>query len=216
MTHDATVELLSRYLDGDLSPGECEKAESLMTDDAGAREIYEGLRQVRGSLGQLADAAVPPHLGVLVQRRVALEAETSGLWQRVDSRLRRFLVEPAMLPAFAVVLALAAMVYVLASGLDRFERAREPVILRPHPDAVRVQGPREIAGRTFELQGDRWIEQGLTSEAAATAPRQSIAISEIDEWAQAHPALAEVAQLGAVVLNLDGSVVELVFERGDG
>lgn len=214
MTHDATVELMSRYLDGDLTPAERRRAENLMTQDAEALEIYEGLRQVRGSLGRLADAVPPPHLGVLVQRRVALEAEESGLWRRVDSRLRRFLVEPTMLPAFAVVLALAAMVYVLASGLERFERAREPVFLRPPPAAVQVPAPRQIGGKTFEFQGDRWIEQGLSGEAAATAPRLLVSKGESDDWKRAHPELAVVPELGAVVLELDGDVVEIVFERG--
>ena len=113
MTHDATVELLSRYLDGDLGPAEHRKAENLMAEDPEALALYQGLQQVRGSLGQLPEVELPPHLGVLVRRRVALAAEESGLWQRVDARLRRLLVEPAMLPMFAVVLALGAMVYVL-------------------------------------------------------------------------------------------------------
>jgi len=213
VTHDATVELLSRYLDGDLNPTERQQVEDLMKSDAATAEIYEGLRQVRGSLGQLADSAPPAHLGVLVRRRVVLEAEESGLWQRVDARLRRFLVEPAMLPAFAVVLALAAMVYVLASGLDRFERAREPLILRPPPEAVRAPAPKEIGGRTFEFQGDRWIELGVDAELAASAPRVRVRWQESAEWQLAHPDLPGVADLGAVVLDLGGEVVELVFEK---
>ncbi len=214
MTHEATVELLSRYLDGDLSPGERRRAESLMTQDSEALEIYQGLRQVRGALGQLTDAGPPPHLGALVQRRVTLVAEESGLWRRVDSRLRRFLVEPAMLPAFAVVLALAAMAYVLASGLERFEGAREPVILRPDPATLREPAPRRIDGRTFEFQGDRWIERGLRGESVATAPRLLVVGQQIGDWTRAHPELAAVPELGAVVLDLDGTVVELVFESG--
>ena len=210
---EATVELLSRYLDGDLEPAERRRAEGLMAEDAEAREIYEGLRRVRGALGQLGEQAPPPHLGVLVQRRVALEAEDSSLWKRVDSRLRRFLVEPAMLPAFAVVIALAAMVYVLAHGLDRFERSREPVILRPDPAVLEEPAPHQIDGRVFEYQGDRWVERGLDGEAAAVAPRVYIGTSEVEGWKLAHPELADVPSLGAVVLRLDGEVVELVFER---
>lgn len=214
MSHDTTVELLSRYLDGDLEAAEKRRAESLLQEDARAREIYEGLREVRASLSQMADGAPPAHLGVLVQRRVALEAEQTGLWQRVDARLRRFLVEPGLLPAFAVVLSLVAMVYVLASGVDRFERNREPIILRPSPSAVRAApGPRELAGRTFDFQGDRWIERGVSGEAAATAPRARVAPDEVEAWIAAHPELAAVPELGAVVLQLDGAVVEIVFER---
>ena len=214
MRHEVTVELLSRYLDGDLGPAERRHAESLMTEDPEALAIYEGLQQVRGSLGQLADAEPPAHLGVLVRRRVALAAEDSGLWQRVDLRLRRFLVEPAMLPAFAVVLALGAMVYVLASGLDRFERGREPVILRPDPSALQAPVPRQIDGRVFEFQSDLWVEQGLSPEQTEAALRLTIGPSEIAEWRLAHPELAGLPELGAAVLDLDGAIVELIFEPG--
>lgn len=214
MTHNATVELLSRFLDDDVTPAERRRAESLIAVDPEARAIYQGLRGVRGALAELGDAEPPGHLGALIERRVALEAERSGLWARVDLGLRRFLVEPAMLPAFAVVLALAAMIYLLASGIDRFDRSQEPRILRPPPESLRLQAPRQIAGRTFRFEGDRWIEEGVSSEAAAHAERQSVSPAEIENWVRARPELAGLPELGAAVLVLDGKVVEVVFERG--
>lgn len=210
MTHEATVELLSRYLDGDLSATERERVDVLIESDDAVREIYEGLSRVRGSLAQLAEAAPPSHLGATVQHRVALEAEEAGLWSQVDRGLRRVLA-PATLPVFAVVLALAAMLYVLSHGLARFERPREPLFLPAPPGTVAPAEAVELAGRTLVLRRDRWVESGLEAGEIETAPRRELGAAERDAWIERWPELADAAELGTVVLRLDGEVVELVF-----
>jgi anti-sigma factor RsiW len=212
LTYETTVELLSRLLDGDLTPAERRRAEVLIADDGAAREIYLGLRRVRGALGELAEAEPPGHLGAFIERRVALEAKRSRPWTSADRGLRRFLVEPSMLPALAVLLALAAMIYLLVGGLHRFERAHEPRILRPPPTALRLPAPRQVGGRTFSFAGDRWIEAGVSAEEAARAPRLRVRADEVDAWMGARPELEGLEELGAVVIDLDGEVVEVVFE----
>ncbi|MCZ6508189.1 MAG: hypothetical protein O7A04_09130 [Acidobacteria bacterium] len=213
MTHEATVELLSRLLDGDVSAVERERIEERIETDAETREIYEGLRRVRSSLGQLADAAPPAYLGALVHRRVALEAEKVGLRSRLERRLH-WLLPPMLLPAFAVVLALAAMFYLLANGLARYERAHEPLILSAPPGSARGPEVVEIDSRVFVREGSRWLESDLTPAAVATARQRRVRPDEIAEWARSRPRLAALAELGVVVVELDGEIVELVFETG--
>ncbi len=207
MRHEATVELLSRFLDGEVTPAERSRVEEWLESDRGVREIYEGLSRVRGSLKQLSDAAPPAHLGVLVQRRVALETEASSLWARVERGLQSWPVVPRVLGPFAIILALAAMVYVLANGLARFERAREPVF-------VAVPAARIVAGRELIRQGGRWVESGLDGAAVAGAKTRIVGPLERAEWTGRRAELAPLAELGTVVLELDGEVVTLVFESG--
>jgi hypothetical protein len=117
-----------------------------------------------------------------------------------------------MLPAFAVLLALAAMIYLLVGGLYRFEKAHQPLVMRPPPGALQVPAPRHVGGRTFSFAGDRWVEAGVSSEEAAQAPRLLVRPDEVDAWTSARPELEGLSELGAVVLELDGEVVEVVFE----
>ncbi|MDH3522687.1 MAG: zf-HC2 domain-containing protein [Acidobacteriota bacterium] len=205
MNHEATVELLSRFLDGEVTPGERQRVEEWLAESHEVREIYEGLGRVRGSLGRLAETAPPAHLGELVRRRVALEGEATGLWGRVEGRLRSWTAGPGLLTPFAVVLALAAMLYVLANGLARFERAREPVYVTA-PDT------RIVAGRQLSRHGGRWVEAGLDPARLDEAARIVVAAADAAEWARQRPELAPLVELGTVVVELDGEVVVLVFE----
>jgi hypothetical protein len=211
VNHEATVELLSRYLDGDLAPPERRRVGSWIEEDAEVRELYEGLRRVRGSLAQLADAAPPSHLGATIQSRVALETEEAGVWTQVDRGLRRVLA-PATLPVFAVVLALAAMLYVLSHGLARFEQPREPLFLPAPPGTVAPVEAVEVGGRTLILRRDRWVESGLEADEIEGAARLEISAAARGDWVAARPQLAAAAELGTVLLRLDGEVVELVFQ----
>jgi anti-sigma factor RsiW len=211
LSHEATVELLSRYLDGDVSAVERQRIGEWIAEDAAAREIYEGLSRVRGALGQLADAAPPNHLGVTVQRRVALEAEQAGLWSQVDRGLRRWVLTPATLPVFAVVVALGAMFYVLSHGLARSTRQHEPVFLAAPPGTVTEPESLDLAGRTLVLRRDRWVETGLTPAEIAEARRVAVPASERLAWVESRPELGRAVELGTVLMRLDGEVVELVF-----
>jgi anti-sigma factor RsiW len=211
VSREATVELLSRYLDGDLSAAEHQRVDAWIEADEKVREIYDGLSRVRGSLARLADAAPPSHLDVTVQRRVALEIERTGLWSQVDRGLR-WALAPATLPVFAVILALAAMLYVLANGLARFERPREPLFLPAPPGTVAAPESLEVAGRVLTLRRDRWVESGLEPAEIEAARRVEVGAAERPEWIGRRPELAPAAELGTVLLRLDGEVVELVFE----
>lgn len=214
MTHQATVELLSRFLDGDVNPDERRRVEALIDSDGEAREIYEGLSRVRGSLGQLQEAAPPTHLGLLVQRRIALEAESTGVWHQVDRRLRQWLLEPILLPAFAVVLALAAMFYVLANGLARSER-HEPLFLSAPPPLQAPEAMR-VDGREFVLTEAGWVDAAVSAEDGELARTLVVPAPEVDQWIVENPELVALVEMGTVVLERDGEIVRLVFETGDG
>jgi hypothetical protein len=57
---EATVELLSRYLDDDLEGEERGRVERLLKEDDAARSELEGMRQLRRMMVELADREQPP------------------------------------------------------------------------------------------------------------------------------------------------------------
>ncbi len=218
MSSTDTLELLSRFLDGDVDEPERVRAESLLQEDAEARRLYEGLARVRGRLADLPEVTAPAHLGALVQQRLAVEADEVTVWGRLDRQLRRWLLDPSFLPAFAVLLALAAMIYALSFGIARFERDSGPVILSA-PEAVTApegRAParsRALASREFVRRGELWVEAGLVP-AAPDLPVLSGA--ELEEWLTGHRELAALEPLGVVIVEVEGAAIGLDFTAGEG
>ncbi len=208
MSDTATLELLSRFLDGDVDEAERRRAEELLESDDEARRIYDGLTRVRGQLAALPETEAPPHLGALVRQRVASETLETTVWNRLERQIRRWLFDPSFLPAFAVLVALAAMIYVLAQGLARVEQAHEPLILSAPEGTEFPQDRTAIGAREFVREDDRWIEVGLTS---ADDPARVLAGEELEAWLADRPELEGLRELGQVVLTADDTVVRLDF-----
>ena len=60
MIDEAMAERLSRYLDGDLSPGDTAELEALLLSDAELAAELEGLRRLQGAVRLVADGMEPP------------------------------------------------------------------------------------------------------------------------------------------------------------
>lgn len=82
---DAIIEMLSRYIDGDLTPAEEQDIVRLLAADAVVRSKFEGLQKLRSSLSLLAEnEEVPSDLDALVEplRRGRPDAVAARPWVR--------------------------------------------------------------------------------------------------------------------------------------
>jgi hypothetical protein len=211
MTRHATVEELSSLLDRELGPGPAERVRSHLTGCAGCQGRLEGLRSVILELERVERVAPPPTLGRELSERLRWEPERSGLIDRLERRLRAIPLQPTVAPVFAIVVALAAIMFFFVSGLER-QKLGTPVILDPPGSIEAPQSPEAhvVAGRTFELQGGVWVESGVGDRVPTRRLHPEAAAGS---WPPGLPAVSELARLGGPVrLLAGGEVVEIGFE----
>ncbi len=73
MDIDPREELISAYLDGELTAEEKHRVERLLTESAEHRQLYEELRALRGTFAQLPRYRLPEDLSQRVLRRAEQE-----------------------------------------------------------------------------------------------------------------------------------------------
>lgn len=203
------VEMLSAYLDGELPEDETTRVEQMLERDPNLRRQLAGLRSVSAGLGHLERLAPPPTLGQDVARRIALAGEKRSLLDRIEGGLSGFQGQSNVFVMFAVVLALATIMYFFSQGLERSKLT--PVVFDdPAVAPVDLEGVTTVflAERLFRRQGDRWIEEGLGANAVENARR--VELERSADLLESHPELRSIAQLGHAVLRLDGEVIEIV------
>lgn len=195
-TAHAPTDLLSAYLDGEVAAPEGRRIEEHLALCPSCRAELASLHRVVDSLRRLERAAPPPALAQHVQRRIALDAPRTNALVRFEEELARLGPRIAVLMPFAVILALATILYFFAHSLERIEN-RGPSIVVPSPEAARAYREpgtveqREAAGRTFEREGDAWIELDLPP----TPPRDvPLGTPEADALLTANPWLAELLE----------------------
>lgn len=178
----ATTDLLSAYLDGELAAAEGARVEHHLDGCPSCRAELDSLRRVVDSLRRLERTAPPPALAQHVVRRVALEGGRPGLLARFEDQASLLRPRIAILTPFAVVFALATILYFFAHTLAEVEN-RAPTIVIPPPEAAReyleprageaaeaVIGTVATAGgRSFLRVRDAWIETGVPDGAAPRA-----------------------------------------------
>ncbi len=175
MTVHASAEVLSSLLDGELTEAERREAERHLAGCADCRARLDSLGRVVGTLKRLERAAPPEALAQLVQRRVALVGTRRSYLDRMEERLQRLGKGSPLAVSFALVLALAVMVYLLSHGTARQQQRGVPIVV-PTAEAAREfaaanahREPKtlEAGGRRFVLSGERWLEHGLERDEAA-------------------------------------------------
>jgi anti-sigma factor RsiW len=211
MTAHPEVEILSTYLDRELSrPERCQVEEHLERCED-CRQRLSSLQRVVGDLQALERLAPPPHLGAHLHRLASLEASQPTLIQRLEHRASRFILQPSIAPIFAIVMALILIIYLLSWGLHRQATGRIPVHLEPEGtriESTEVESPRQIAGRAFRLDDGVWVEEGLGDETAVET--MSSSDPRVQSWLAATPELQEIAALGdRVRLRMGDRVVEI-------
>lgn len=216
MTAHASTEMLSAYLDRELAGGEVRHLERHLEDCPRCREHLESLSRVVGNLRRLERAAPPPLLAGAVARRVALEGRPRGLVEKLEGQLSGQPLQSNVLLYFALILALAAIVYFFTAGVDFLEHRSIPVVVAsPEASAeferlreLRAAGRAEVAGRIFLLEGGVWRQEGLADPEPAA--EMTAASEEGRALLDRHPELADLLATGrAVVLEDGGRVVRL-------
>jgi anti-sigma factor RsiW len=163
-----TDELLSAYLDGELSERRAGTVEEHLEGCTPCRTRLDGMRRVVRSLSRLERVTPPPLLAQRVERRVMLLGPAPSLAERLEGRLRGLSLDSPMVVTFAVVLALAAIVYFFSHGVAG--RRGDVSLQVAAPEAASgLMGALEaveIEGRRLRRDGDTWVEEG-GGEAAA-------------------------------------------------
>lgn len=211
---ESQVELLSAYIDGELPSDESTRVEELLERDPELRLQLAGMRAVTHDLAHLKRMAPPPTLGQDVARRIALAGERRSLLDRIEDGLSGVQQQSNIFLMFAVIFSLSTIMYFFFHGLERNKLT--PVTFVDPAEALAADDIENastlfVAERFFQRQGDVWIEEGLDEAAVISARRL-----EPDVTAQLiadRADLGSLAQLGTVVLRLNGEVLELVFAK---
>ena len=168
-------ELLSAYLDGELSPQRSESVEAHLASCGGCRARLDGLRRVVLSLSRLERASPPPLLAQRVERRVALFDREAGFVERLESRLQGLRLDSPLVVTFAVVLALATIVFLFSHGVAN--RRGDVSLKLATPEAAHglldeLEGV-EIEDRWLQRDGGQWVQEGTAERAAETVAWES-------------------------------------------
>ena len=221
MSGHATAESLSLYLDAALSRAQRRAVESHLEACPECRQRLDGLRRVVAGLGRLESAAPPEDMAARVAREIDLRGRR-GPWRRMlDGAVPAPLVGSPPIHLLALVLALGAIVYMFAIGLE-LHRERPTRIVPVSAENVVVDAPpaaepvaangREslyLLGGRFRRTGGVWVEEGL----AERAPDARLRLDAGDMPPAPMPEISELAQLDAPLrMRVGEEVVEIAFE----
>lgn len=215
MSRHATVEKLSEYLDDELTAAERGRVESHLEECGACRDHLAGLRRVVGRLEVLRRAAPPAHLGQQIEHRVRLETRRPRFQETLERGLDFFGSQSTLAPAFALVVALAAILYMFSWGVERYREPGTQIVIetpsgRAAAGEVAEATTRRLGGRDFERLAGAWVERG--SESEPVAERLDLSALDAATLGREHPGLAPFAALGGVVrLRRDGVLLEVVF-----
>ena len=216
MTAHADAEILSAYLDGELPEGERRATELHLADCPACRARFESLGRAVASLQRLERAAPPAVLAQHVQRRIALTGSRTGALNQLEDRLRGLGTASPLLTLFAVILALASILYLFAHGIERHQRCSVPIVV-PNPEAARQLNEAlaqtepltvRAGGRLFICSGDRWLERGLERDEAAGALAPTVTAADSPAGREL---LGRLPWLGDLLAGAGGAV----FRNGE-
>jgi hypothetical protein len=222
MSGHATAENLSLYLDAALRTAERRQVENHLAHCPECRQRLDGLRRVVSGLGRLPTAAPPEDLAARIGRTIDLRGRRNRWNRLLEGGMPGPLLGSPPIHILALILALGAIIYLFAHGLE-MRRDRPTRIVLPGADSV-VLGPSPPAplpvaddtgddlyllGGRFQRTDGVWVEEGLDEK----PPDVSLALDAEDPKAAAMPEVAELAALGAPLrLRVGDEVVEISFE----
>lgn len=191
MSRHATAAQLSAYLDEELPPPQLRLVEDHLEECPDCRRQLEGLRRVVRGLRRLEDLAPPPTLGQDLVRRIRLEPQPRDLLQRLEGRIQNAPLQSTVGFTFALVFALAVILFLFLNWVDERRQTHQPVLVAPS----------EI------LDADDFT---LPEEPVPTRT-VSAASEEAQRWIESAPELGRLLDRGvAVTWTWEGEVVEIV------
>lgn len=207
MNH-ATAELISAYLDDVLAAPERERLERRLAAEPELRAELESMRQLVLGLRALPRIEPPFELESTLVRHLTLADERPGLGARLERRLGRAAGQPAIAVTFAVVLAIATMIFVLARTVQPGVIGRIPVDLDPPSPAAPAlaSAVKKTAHGTFHLVDEVWIAADVIGP-----PDRIVAADrpEVVEMLAGDPELASLLEQRPVRLRVEGEIWQL-------
>lgn len=227
MSGHATAESLSLHLDSALPVGEHRRLAAHLDSCLECRQRLEGLRRVVAGLGRLPTATPPEDLAARVRLEITLRRRRSPWRRLIDDGLTAPALGAPPLHILALILALGAIVYLFALGLE-MHRERPTRIVPIGAESLvagRQTQPLEpvagaSAGESLYLLGGRfrrangvWVEEGLAERPPDARVRLDAAGAAVAPMAAAaKQEVAELAAIGAPLrLRVGDEVVEISF-----
>lgn len=177
MSGHLAVELLSSYLDSEVSQAKLRLVEKHLDECSECRRTVAGLRAVSNGVRRLEAVAPPASLAASVERRVERASLEAAPGNRLEESLKRWMAQPVLAPVFAIVLALGAILYLFASGVAREEAGKTRLVIAAAP----AESEREpLADRVAPHEGAGAAASGIgeAPSGAARQPAKAAAVSE--------------------------------------
>ena len=197
MNHPATTELLSAYIDGELDADEYVRVEKLLAEDPAARATYAALRQVASGLKLIERQAPPPSLDLVHLKRLTRMDRRNSFFFRLADQLRGLGQQSKLAAAFAMLMLFGVML-----------SSRVAVIHNDPASAYMWSSTAVISGNVYVQKGEVWFQNGM--RVIANERPVDLGSGEGRQLLAAKPDLREVAQLGEVVLEVDGEMLRLI------
>lgn len=134
MSGHLAIELLSSYLDEEVTARQLRLVESHLGDCKVCSRRLEGLRSVAAGVRRLQSVAPPSTLGAAMERRIQVAAQEAEDGLGFERSLGRWLGQPVLAPLFAVILALGAILYLYSYGLSLRTANSTQVVVAAIPD----------------------------------------------------------------------------------
>lgn len=224
MTSHPKVEDLSTYLDSRLTGAESRRVEAHLERCDSCRHRLRSMQAVVRKLAALERQSPPASISNQLSRLSSLRGSRPTLVERLEEGASRLNSESSIFSMFGVVVALIVIIYLLTWAFYREQESALPVGLESET-AVVEQSPGSsspsledegsahgwvIAGRTFDLIGNTWMERGLDVEAEVV--ERSAGDPGIRQLLEEHPELRDPAAPGRKVrLSFEGRVVEIHY-----
>lgn len=219
MTSHVNTELLSAYLDEELTDRENEKVEEHLEACEACTARLDGMRKVVSHMRHFERMAPPSTLDQMVARRIALAGEPRSLLDRLEDQLTIFQGQSYTFMMFCVIIALSVITFMFAHTLQ--EQRNIPVVFEDgSPAFVQKESAEdfsvepvesvEMAGRTLERRDAGWAERGIDEGLRDTVLSLDWDTRAMADLLVEHPELEELRQLeGPVMINLGDRVLLL-------
>ena len=146
----ATVEVLSSYLDDELTVDRRQRVERHLRHCEECQHQLEGLHAVVRHLEGLSRISPAPYLEQRVMRNAAASSRQESLLDRLEKGASRLHIERwVWMPTFGMVIALVSIIYLFSLGLERQGRGLPVILGADHPPAETSEEPSVAASKSL-------------------------------------------------------------------